>query len=698
MNKISVFKAPITNVMPYKEVTIEDVYTVIKSNKYKDQTERIRMSDDKEGDNLKKTVLDHVCFSCTCTRRKTDNIISHSGYIAIDIDHLSNVLTERDRILNDLPFTPALVFISPKGKGLKIVLRIDTNKAEHEDYFKAFESFFIHQFNIQIDKACKDIVRACFLCYDPDAIFNSDPTLLDQAFIDTFKESTLETIPIADPVTIMRMCKSWLDKKESFINGNRNRYITKLAGAYNRYGIEREIALNDLLSYEQTDFTRKEITATVDSIYNGKTWYGKAKFEELKPNMLVKQEPREPIPELPIRGLPEFIQNFINTCVDVYGTPRDYWAGSVIAAVALAIGDKLELVTKYRNYPIFWICLTGDVSSGKTQALDLCTKLFSDKDALSISEYTKSLQDYERFLKMSKKERIEAGEPDNVEQPKCFQYILVDATPESMAQVHSINSRGIMYRRDELKGWLDDFGRYNKSGEQSNMLSSWSCIGMTYNRKGSGVINIQKPIIHVFGGFQPELLPTLAKDNRAENGFLSRFCFIYPDYAPKPEYSDAKIQDHTYKEWERFLNDLVQIPSPYELQLSEEAKKAYSAWYDLNREYTNSEKSGYLKGVYGKLDIISLRTAIVIKGMKLILEGDFSEVITGEIMRSAIDITEYFRQTAIKVYRKIFAEGDKGLSNKNVAEYLFNSGKNKSEIADTLNVHRQQVQRWLKNK
>jgi hypothetical protein len=147
-------------------------------------------SDDEAGDNLKKTVLDHVCFSCTCTHRNTKNIKSHSGYIAVDIDHLSEVLTERERILNDLPFIPALVFVSPKGKGLKIVFRIDTDNAKHEDYFLALESFFMQQFNIQIDKACKDIVRACFLCYDPDAIYNSEPTILDQAFIDTFKGST----------------------------------------------------------------------------------------------------------------------------------------------------------------------------------------------------------------------------------------------------------------------------------------------------------------------------------------------------------------------------------------------------------------------------------------------------------------------------------------------------------------------------
>jgi hypothetical protein len=40
-----------------------------------------------------------------------------------------------------------------------------------------------------------------------------------------------------------------------------------------------------------------------------------------------------------------------------------------------------------------------------------------------------------------------------------------------------------MIYRDELKGWIDDFGRYAKSGEQSNMLSTFNQLPVTYNRK-----------------------------------------------------------------------------------------------------------------------------------------------------------------------------------------------------------------------
>jgi hypothetical protein len=692
MSKISVFKAPITNVTPFKDVTIKDVYTVIKSDKYKDQTERIRQSDHKAGDTLKKTVLDHVCFSCTCTRRNTKNIKSHSGYIAVDIDHLSEVLTERERILNDLPFNPALVFVSPKGKGLKIVFRIDTDTAKHEDYFFSLESFFIQQYNIQIDKACKDIVRACFLCYDPDAIYNSDPTILDQAFIDTFKGSTFEAIQMDDPSEIMQRCKTWLDKKESFVIGNRNAYITHLAGAYNRYGIDRNTALNDLLSYAQSDFKANEITATVESIYNNTTWHGTAKFDESKPYQFVKSEKMEPVHDLPINGFPQQIRDLINTCVEIYRSPRDYWSIDVIAAAALAIGNNLELNTKYNNVPIFWICKVGNVSDGKTEPQKILMKPFSDKDKAEHERYEAERERYDEISAMTKKERENIGIDEKPKNPQFFQYLTKDFTPETLYDIHKINNRGLLIDREELKGYLDDFNRYNKSGEQSNMLSSWSRVSMVYNRKNA-IIRIENPFINILGGMQPDVLPDLAKDGRAENGFVQRFCYAFPDNVDIQYYNKEKLPESVYREWESFINDLLKLPHT-KLKLTDDAHQLYENWFNKNREIIYHEPSQHMKGAFGKLDIISLRLAIVIKGMKIIYEADYSENISGEIMQSAIDITEYFRATQKKVFARMFKPAAT-MTKKDAIRWVTENlpGKTQTEIAEFFNTSRSQIKR-----
>lgn len=419
--------------------------------------------------------------------------------------------------------------------------------------------------------------------------------------------------------------------------------------------------------------------------------YGEGKTNKQVAEKIEKQN--EPIPLLPIEGFPLQIQNLINTCISVYRTPRDFWASSVIAATALAIGNKLELKGKYDNIPIFWICIVGDVSSGKTEPQKLLLRPFQELDDESNKRFEAELKEYERIAGLTKKEREAEGIEIN-EKPTWFQYRVKDATPEALAAIHEVNRRGIIIDREELKGWLDDFGRYNNSGEQSNMLSTWIGVSYISNRKSSKPINISNPVINVLGGMQPDILPLLAKDNRAENGFISRMCFAYPDNSLKQYYEDSTIPHEAYEEWRRFIRDLISMPETVALQLTNEASAMYKNWYDKNAQLTNNEPVQHLKGVYGKLDIIVLRLAIVIKGMKLMMEGDCEETISAEIMKSAIEITEYFRATALKVYNKMFSGEKKKIEKADVIQWvLSNLQKSKSEVARFFETSRSQVDR-----
>lgn len=396
--------------------------------------------------------------------------------------------------------------------------------------------------------------------------------------------------------------------------------------------------------------------------------------------------------QLPIDGFPSFIQDFILTCTDVYESPWDFWSGGVITSTALAIGDKIELVTKYEDVPILWTCMVGDVSSGKTTPLKVCMKYFEDKDSISVKEYRKTKKEYDRLFRQNPQN---AGQP-----PACFQYILKDATPEAMAEVHTNNTRGLIYNRDELKGWIDDFGRYNKSGEEAIMLSSFTRIPMTINRKSTGdIINIAKPFINVSGGLQPELLKSLAKDNRAENGFMSRFCFIYPDKAEKAPYSDAKIPTEAIDAYSEYLDRLATLSEVKRIGLSEEAESLYKDWYNRNVHAINEAANGYLKGVYGKLDIISLRLAIVVRGMNYATDvTSLEDDITAQEMKSAIDITEYFRWTAHKVYEQLFGTNKyPRLDKNNVIRYIYNTEgyTNTTKLAEVLKTSRSQIARAL---
>ena len=104
--------------------------------------------------------------------------------------------------------------------------------------------------------------------------------------------------------------------------------------------------------------------------------------------------------------------------------------------------------------------------------------------------------------------------------------------------------------------------------------------------------------------------------------------------------------------------------------LSKEAEEVYAEWFNSNVEITNKEPKGYLKGVYGKLDVISLRLAVVVHGMKMACNENVSNLITSETMISAIELIEYFRETALKVYTKIFEDKSSAeLYSKNFKKY-----------------------------
>jgi len=68
-------------------------------------------------------------------------------------------------------------------------------------------------------------------------------------------------------------------------------------------------------------------------------------------------------------------------------------------------------------------------------------------------------------------------------------------------------------------------------------------------------------------------------------------------------------------------------------------------------------------------------------------------------MESALEITEYFRATALKVYRRIFENSENNGLNKNgVIKYLFNEmGMKKADISKVLETSRSQVDRVIVN-
>jgi len=283
MFKFSYFKGPITNTKTCEIVTLGRIVETIRSDKsIKERIELIRSLPEGDKQKAEKNKLPYVCFSGTFKKRESESLIAHSGLICIDIDHLTNERIKEKQELIRQYYEPALMFVSPRGNGLKVVFAIDLNEGTHQEYYNTLSLFLRDILKKEVDPAPANIASACFLSYDPEAYFNETPDILNREFL-----SKVDTPVIVDNSpdegSLFTRLKEWTDSKVGFKEGNRNYYITTLAGACNRFGISENYTLNQLTSFANNGFSIKEIEACVKSIYKNVQWFGSAKtLQELE--------------------------------------------------------------------------------------------------------------------------------------------------------------------------------------------------------------------------------------------------------------------------------------------------------------------------------------------------------------------------------------------------------------------------------
>jgi len=170
--KFSLFHAPVTNTIPSKEVTILDVYNLIK-HEYKTTTEELRkISNKKQAREFKAKNFDYVTFSGLFHNRSNNALRRHSGILAFDFDHLNNLADLKHWLITDHHFETEILFTSPSGDGLKWIINIDILTHPHRDCFLAVKNYLKDTYEVEVDSSGKDISRACFLPHDPQIYLN----------------------------------------------------------------------------------------------------------------------------------------------------------------------------------------------------------------------------------------------------------------------------------------------------------------------------------------------------------------------------------------------------------------------------------------------------------------------------------------------------------------------------------------------
>lgn len=188
MPSFSIFRRPITNKHPYQVVNLIDVFNYIISDYAKDRTNELRtIKDDRYRRQYKANKFDYCTFSGIFSVRTDKAIIQHSGLICLDFDHLKDVEAIFEALKEDTYFETLLLFRSPSGDGLKWVIsfhdsyfRYGKDGESYSDYqvrfFAGLYNYIFNHYDVEVDRSCRNLSRACFLPHDPAAYLN--PSLL----------------------------------------------------------------------------------------------------------------------------------------------------------------------------------------------------------------------------------------------------------------------------------------------------------------------------------------------------------------------------------------------------------------------------------------------------------------------------------------------------------------------------------------
>lgn len=149
-------------------INVADVLTRIRSGVYQARVQQVRSAlatSGKDAANEIKRTLPGVLFSGEFTARRKSGLVQHSGLIGADFDQVPNPVALRGQLATDAHCVAA--FLSPSGEGVKALFVVDATRP-HAESWRAVKAHCQSVHGVEIDRACKDVSRLCFVSFDPN--------------------------------------------------------------------------------------------------------------------------------------------------------------------------------------------------------------------------------------------------------------------------------------------------------------------------------------------------------------------------------------------------------------------------------------------------------------------------------------------------------------------------------------------------
>jgi len=413
-------------------VEVQKVLEQIKKGFWKKQIKDIQYhinnGDTKQANGLK-SKLPAFTISATYTGNRTkENVESYSGLLHLDYDKLDNIQGLKSKIIS-IPYTYA-AFVSPSGKGLKVLVKCDNDLSTHTYAFNALRSYYDNLLGVESDKSIKDILRLCFVSYDSEMYLNKNSKIFNyQSYPNNETKSQKD----------LDWVWNFTANKEEFIEGNRNNFIHSYGCNANRNNFEMNDVINYAYSYSNNSFSKAEIKKTINSAYeNNVNEKGRATISAILPKDISRKIISPFIPDQIYDVLPPTLKEACNV---FKGRERDVFFTSALSVISGGLHNVSGLYDKNKVFPNLFSIITAPPASGKgvmkysRQLGDCYHEFLLNQSREDLKEYKKEKRVFDSKVKKAKTDQdIEALiEP---EKPKFKMFFIPGNTSSAMITKH----------------------------------------------------------------------------------------------------------------------------------------------------------------------------------------------------------------------------------------------------------------------
>lgn len=325
-------------------------------------------------------------------------------------------------------------------------------------------------------------------------------------------------------------------------------------------------------------------------------------------------EAMPPVPDFGWDLLPSSICSYVRDVSIRQGSPPEFVAVSIMAAIAAIVGNGVRIAPKAHDswsvVPNMWAMSVGDASMMKTPALQaglmpldylqsmLDREFEDDRDILDAQmELSRLINDE---LRARARSAIRAQDPQ-----EAYRLVLQTAkiargfpvrlqvgntTETRLVQLLAENRFGLLAVHDELPALFSRLLKRSGASERALMLKAANGdLPHDHDRAGRERLQIPQLTLSVVGGIQPSRISGIVRDAHSEgaDGLLQRFQLtVWPDPIPERRGVDLPPDEAAAETVRRIFRDVYDFarsgPETKIIRFTRDAQPMIDAWWATN--------------------------------------------------------------------------------------------------------------------